>query len=245
MSYGFKLPTGQRTTLLHFSYHTAALNDYGRKIKVLKPNQDTRLTTVLNLEVLILEGCTKLVDVHPSIGVVKSLKLLNLRDCKSLGCLPTKIGMESLETLILSGYSSLVRFPEIDGKMERLKTLLLGCYRVENLSENLQQAKFLEELDLSETAITEPPSFIFQFKNLKVLSLNGRKGPSYKLLPNLPSLFNEIFNVIFLVYPVWKNLILVVTTSSAYLHLLLDSRSLQNIANLILSNCNMCTLGEA
>ncbi|XP_052877540.1 disease resistance protein RPV1-like [Gossypium arboreum] len=150
-------------------------------------------TTASNLEVLILEGCTKLVDVHPSIGVLKSLILLNLRDCKSHRSLPTKIGMESLEILILSGCSSLVRFPEIDGNMERLKTLDLSCcYRVENLSENLQQAKFLEKLDLSETAKTEPPSFICQFKNLKVLSFNGRKGPSYKLLSNLPSLFKVI-----------------------------------------------------
>ncbi|MFQ6621413.1 hypothetical protein Gotur_001941 [Gossypium turneri] len=100
--------------------------------------------------------------------------------------------MESLETLILSGCSSLIRFPEIDGKMERLKTLdLSGCHRVENLSENLQQAKFLENLDLSETAITEPPSFIFQFKNLKVLSFNGCKRSS-KLQQNLPSLFKLI-----------------------------------------------------
>ncbi|MBA0635900.1 hypothetical protein Godav_025441, partial [Gossypium davidsonii] len=112
--------------------------------------------------------------------------------------------------------------------MKCLKTLdLSGCYRVENLSENLKQSKFLEELDLSETAIREPLSFIFQFKNLKVLSFNGCKGPSYKLLPNLPSLLKEIFHVTFLVYPVWKSLFLVVTISSAYLHLLLDSRSLQ------------------
>ncbi|KAB2059695.1 hypothetical protein ES319_A11G324300v1 [Gossypium barbadense] len=150
-------------------------------------------TTAPKLEALIMKGCTKLVDFHPSIEMLKSLKLLNLRDCKSLRSLPAKIGMESLETLILSGCSSLVRFPEIDGKMERLKTLdPSGCYRVENLSENLQQAKFLEELDLSETAITEPPSFICQFKNFKVLSFNGRKGPSHKLRPNLPSLFKVI-----------------------------------------------------
>ncbi|KAH1084175.1 hypothetical protein J1N35_023936 [Gossypium stocksii] len=136
-------------------------------------------TTAPKLEVLILEGCTRLVDVHPSIGVRKSLKLLNLRGCRSLKSLPTKIGMESLETLILSGCSSLVRFSEIDGKMECLKTLdLSGCYRVENLPENLQQVEFLEELDLSGTAITEPPSFIFQLKNLKILSYNGYKGPS-------------------------------------------------------------------
>ncbi|KAB2059671.1 hypothetical protein ES319_A11G322300v1, partial [Gossypium barbadense] len=93
-------------------------------------------TTAKNLEVLILEGCTKLVDVSS----------INW-DCKSLKSLPTKIGMESLETLILSGCSSLVSFPEIDRKMEHLKTLdLSGCHRVENLPEKLQQAEFLELL---------------------------------------------------------------------------------------------------
>ncbi|MBA0861347.1 hypothetical protein Goshw_027088, partial [Gossypium schwendimanii] len=59
-------------------------------------------TTAPKLEALIMKGCTKLVDFHPSIGMLKSLKLLNLRDCKSLRSLPTIIGMESLETLILS-----------------------------------------------------------------------------------------------------------------------------------------------
>ncbi|XP_040960349.1 TMV resistance protein N-like [Gossypium hirsutum] len=170
---------------------------YTLKMMNLKGSQNLiktpDFTTASNLEVFILEGCTKLVDVHPSIGVLKRLKLLGLRDCKSLRSLLTKIGMESLETLMLLGCSSLVRFPEIDGIMECLKTLdLSGCYRVENLSENSQQAKFLEELDLSGTAITEPPSFICQFKNLKVLSFNGRKGPSSKLLPILPSLFKVI-----------------------------------------------------
>ncbi|TYI03734.1 hypothetical protein ES332_A11G361600v1 [Gossypium tomentosum] len=78
--------------------------------------------------------CTKLVDVHPSIGVLKSLKLLNLRNCKSLRSFPTKIGMESLETLILSGCSNLVRFPEIDEKMKHLKTLDLSAKLRPNLS---------------------------------------------------------------------------------------------------------------
>ncbi|KAB2059703.1 hypothetical protein ES319_A11G324800v1 [Gossypium barbadense] len=150
-------------------------------------------TTAPKLEALILEGCTRLVDVHPSIGVLKSLKLLNLRDCKSLRSLPTKIGLESLETLILSGCSNLVRFPEIDGKMEHLKTLdLSSCYKIEYLQVNLQQVEFLEELDLSETSITVPPSFIFQLKNIKFLFFNGCKGPSYKSRPNLPSLFKVI-----------------------------------------------------
>ncbi|TYI03631.1 hypothetical protein ES332_A11G353200v1 [Gossypium tomentosum] len=165
------------------------------KLKIIKLKGSQNLiktpdfTTAPYLEVLIMEGCTRLVDVHPSLRVLKRLQLLNLRDCKSLRSLPTKIGMESLETLILSGCSNLARFPEIDGKMEHLKSLdRSGCYKVEYLPENLHQAQFLEELDLSKTAIKEPPSFISQLKNLKVLSFDGCKGP-YKLKRNLLSLF--------------------------------------------------------
>ncbi|TYI03606.1 hypothetical protein ES332_A11G351400v1 [Gossypium tomentosum] len=167
----------------------------GNRLKIISLEGSQKLiktpdfTTAPYLEVLIMEGCTSLVDVHPSLGLLKRLKLLNLRDCKSLRSLPTKIGMEFLETLILSGCSNLARFPDTDGKMEHLKTLdLSGCYKVEYLPENLQQAESLEELDLSETAIKEPPSFISQLKNLKFLSVNGCKGPS-KLKRDLLSLF--------------------------------------------------------
>ncbi|PPR85143.1 hypothetical protein GOBAR_AA35546 [Gossypium barbadense] len=217
-------------------------------------------TTASNLEVLILKGCTKLVDVHPSIAVLKSVKVLNLRDCRSLRSLPTIIGMESLETLILSGCSSLLRFPEIDGKMERLKTLdLSGCYRVENLSENLQHAKFLEELDLSETAITELPSFIFQFKNLKVLSFNGfDRGRTNSIAPMLPLLSglsslsklklrdcnlcegdipSDISGLSCL-----KELDL---SGNNFISIPASLTRLFKLEELILSNCNMCTLGEA
>ncbi|XP_040960370.1 disease resistance protein RPP2B-like [Gossypium hirsutum] len=204
-------------------------------------------TTASNLEVLILEGCTKLVDVHPSIRVLKSLKLLNLRDCKSLRTLPTKIGMESLETLILSGCSSLVRFPEINWKMERLKTLdLSGCYRVENLLENLQQA-------------------------------NGRKGPSYKLLPSLPSLFKVIqgrrTNPMGRMLPLLSGLSslrelklrdcnlcegdippdisglscleILDLSGNNFVSIPASLTRLSKLAYLILSNCNLCTFGEA
>ncbi|PPD66866.1 hypothetical protein GOBAR_DD36259 [Gossypium barbadense] len=199
-------------------------------------------TTASNLEVLILEGCTKLVDVHPSIRVLKSLKLLNLRDCKSVRTLPTKIGiMESLETLILSGCSSLVRFPEIDGKMERLKTLdLSSCYRVENLSENLC------------------------------------KGPSYKLLPNLPSLFKVIqgrrTNPMARMLPLLSGLSslrelklrdcnlcegdispdisglscleILDLSGNNFISIPASLTRLSKLAYLILSNCNLCTFGE-
>ncbi|XVF78427.1 hypothetical protein PTKIN_Ptkin14bG0131800 [Pterospermum kingtungense] len=194
-----------------------------------------------NLESLILEDCTRIAHVHPSIVGLRKLKLLNLKSCKRLRCLPIKkIGMESLVKLILSGCSNLERFPEVDGGMECLVELYLdgtsiqelpssigqlsslvllnlkdcsnlvslpssidgckflksldlsGCSKVETLPVNLQQLKVLEELDLSETAIRRPPVFIFQFKNLKVLSFNGCKGPPSKLCPNLPFPFNVL-----------------------------------------------------
>ncbi|KAK8329560.1 hypothetical protein V6Z12_A11G329600, partial [Gossypium hirsutum] len=262
-------------------YKLKVLNLEGSENLIKAPD----FTTTPNLEILDLEGCTRLVYVHPSVGVLTRLKLLNLRGCKSLrsfptkigmlsleklilsgcsklqsfpeidgkmecllelcfdgtnikelpssmgnlgrlkvlnlkdskslGSLPIKIGMESLEKLILSGCSNLKRFPEIDGKMECLLELYLdgnlvdlpgsiggckslkslnlsGCYKVEYLPENLQQIEFLEELDLSETSMTKPPLFIFQFKNLKVLSFNGSKGSSSKLQKKLPSLLKVI-----------------------------------------------------
>ncbi|TYG96219.1 hypothetical protein ES288_A11G331300v1 [Gossypium darwinii] len=283
-------------------YKLKVLNLEGSENLIKAPD----FTTTPNLEILDLEGCTRLVYVHPSVGVLTRLKLLNLRgckslrsfptkigmlsleklilsgcsklqsfpeidgkmecllelcfdgtnikelpssmgnlgrlkvlnlkDCKSLGSLPIKIGMESLEKLILSGCSNLKSFPEIDGKMECLLELYLdgsgikelpisignlsslvllnlkdcrnlvdlpgsiggckslkslnlsGCYKVEYLPENLQQIEFLEELDLSETSMTKPPLFIFQFKNLKVMSFNGINRPSSKLQKHLPSL---------------------------------------------------------
>ncbi|XP_039059057.1 TMV resistance protein N-like [Hibiscus syriacus] len=122
------------------------------KLKVLNLKGSDNLiktpdfTTAPNLEILILEGCSRIVYLHPSVGVLSRLKLLNLRSCTS-------------------------------------------CYKVANLPENLQEVELLEELDLSETAIAKLPSFIFQLKNLKVLSSNRLKTPSSKLAPNLPSLF--------------------------------------------------------
>ncbi|XP_052479380.1 disease resistance protein RPV1 isoform X1 [Gossypium raimondii] len=287
-------------------YKLKVLNLEGSENLIKAPD----VTAAPNLEILVLEGCTRLVYVHPSVGVhtrlkllklggckslrsfptrigmeslerltlsgcsklesfpeidgkmecllelcfdgtnikelpsligsLKRLKVLNLKDCKSLKGLPIKIGMESLEKLILSGCSNLESFPEIDGKMECLLELYLdgtgikelpisignlsslvllnlkdcrnlvdlpgsivgckslkslnlsGCYKVEYLPENLQQIEFLEELDLSETSMTKPPPFIFQFKNLKVLSFNGCKGSSSKLQKKLPSLLKVI-----------------------------------------------------
>ncbi|KAK8329864.1 hypothetical protein V6Z12_A11G354500, partial [Gossypium hirsutum] len=203
-------------------------------------------TTSPYLEVLILEGCARLVDVHLSIGVLKSLKLLNLRGCISLKSLPTKIGMESLETLILSGCSNLVRFPDIDGKMAL----------------NLQQVEFLEELDFSETTITEPPSFIFRLKNLKTLSFNGRKviqdrrtnpmAPMLPLLSGLSSLRQLTLSYCNLCegdiphdISGLSSLIRLDLSGNNFISIPASLTGLSKLEFLKLSNCNMYTLGEA
>ncbi|TYI58412.1 hypothetical protein E1A91_D11G356200v1 [Gossypium mustelinum] len=214
---------------------------YKLKIMNLKGSQNLikipDFTTASNLEVLILEGCTKLVDVHPSIGVLNSLKLLNLRDCKSLRNLPTKIGMESLETLILSGCSSLVRFPEIDRKMERLKTLS-GCYRVENLSENLQQAKLRPNLSSLFKVIVGrrknpmpqmlPSLFgLSSLRELKLRDCNLCEGDIPRDISSLSSL---------------KDLDL---GGNNFTSIPASLTGLSKLWFLDLSYCNMCTLGEA
>ncbi|KAB2059684.1 hypothetical protein ES319_A11G323400v1 [Gossypium barbadense] len=171
--------------------------------------------------------------------------------------------MESLETLILSGCSNLVRFPDIDEKMERLKTLdLSGCYKIEYLPVNLQQVEFLEELDFSETTITEPPSFIFRLKNLKTLSFNGRKviqdrrtnpmAPMLPLLSGLSSLRQLTLSYCNLCegdiphdISGLSSLIRLDLSGNNFISIPASLTGLSKLEFLKLSNCNMYTLGEA
>ncbi|KAG7941013.1 hypothetical protein I3843_16G016500 [Carya illinoinensis] len=106
-----------------------------------------------NLQRLILQGCTRLSEVHPSIEVLNRLVLLNLKDCQSLVSLPNEINLESLKTVILSGCSSLIKFPEIGKNMKRLS-----------------------ELYLDKTAIEEIPSSIRNLTGLTLLNLAGCKN---------------------------------------------------------------------
>ncbi|GKC76398.1 NB-ARC domains-containing protein [Tanacetum coccineum] len=52
---------------------------------------------ITNLEELTLEGCENLVKVHPSVGTLKKLVVLNMRNCKRLKSFPSKLEMVSLQ----------------------------------------------------------------------------------------------------------------------------------------------------
>ncbi|KAL3017266.1 hypothetical protein AAZX31_06G267300 [Glycine max] len=59
---------------------------------------------VLNLEWIILEGCTNLARIHPSVGLLRKLAFLNLKNCISLVSLPSNIlSLSSLGYLNISG----------------------------------------------------------------------------------------------------------------------------------------------
>ncbi|GKA10956.1 NB-ARC domains-containing protein [Tanacetum coccineum] len=87
---------------------------------------------ITNLEELTLEGCENLVKVHPSIGSLKKLVVLNMRNCKRLKNFPSKLEMVSLQILILS-----------------------GCLKMDKLPEDLGRIKSLTELHIDRTSITE------------------------------------------------------------------------------------------
>ena len=71
----------------------------------------------LNLVRLDLSGCTKLSEVHPSIGLLKRLAYLNLQNCSSLVSLNlgTECRLSSLRVLRLSGCTKLVHMPNLTG----------------------------------------------------------------------------------------------------------------------------------
>ena len=148
-------------------------------MKVLNLNNSKYLTKlpdfsqVPTLEILILEGCTSLVQVHESIGYLKRLVLLNLRKCKKLRNLPNIIyNLESLKTLVLS-----------------------ECFNFKKLPDYPENRMALTELRVENTAIKQLPSSFSLLKNLETLSLRGSecliKSPEFLETSRLKKLILE------------------------------------------------------
>ncbi|KAI8008758.1 Disease resistance-like protein DSC1 [Camellia lanceoleosa] len=110
-------------------------------------------TRIPNLERLILEGCTGLVNLDPSIEILKNLIFLNLKGCKNLMSLPSGIQLESLEVLNVS-----------------------GCSKLKNISVNFGYMKCLSELYLDGIGVSELPLSIGHLTNLVLLSLGNCKN---------------------------------------------------------------------
>jgi hypothetical protein len=160
---------------LFFSYLFFFFSQILNKLKFLNLSNSKRLTKSPNfsqvpkLEILILEGCSRLVEIHECIGGLGKLVLLNLKGCKSLMNLPSNISnLESLKTLDLS-----------------------GCLKVDMLPHQIGNMMPLPELLADVIALKQQPSSFGLLKNLEIASLFGcREQPSKYLVSPLSSLMS-------------------------------------------------------
>ncbi|KAH9781785.1 ADP-ribosyl cyclase/cyclic ADP-ribose hydrolase [Citrus sinensis] len=150
-------------------------------LRVLKLSHSENLmktpdfTKVPNLEVLNLEGCTRLREIHQSLLRHNKLILLNLKGCTSLTTLPGEIFMESLKTLVLSGCSKLKKFPDIvGGRMEHLSNLHLEGSAIRELPVSIELLSGLVLLNLKDCRNLETlPITVSGLKCLRTLKLSG------------------------------------------------------------------------
>ncbi|KAB5516529.1 hypothetical protein DKX38_027177 [Salix brachista] len=137
-------------------------------------------TSIPNLKRLILEGCIRLYEVHPSLGHHKKLQYVNLVNCKNIRTLPSSFEMESLEVCSLDGCLKLKKFPDIVGNMNRLMVLRLDETSIIELSSSTYHLVGLELLSMNNCKnLTRILKSIGCLKSLKKLDLSGCSGLTY------------------------------------------------------------------
>ncbi|KAJ9671299.1 hypothetical protein PVL29_027334 [Vitis rotundifolia] len=140
------------------------------------------------LENLYLDG-TGIKELLSSIGYLKHLSYLSLRQCKNLSCLPSSIGrLKYLEYLVLDGCPNLVT-----EDMENLTKL--GLSETQNLVDGVTLSDLwclssLVVLNLSQNNMRHIPAAITQLCNLDYLNISHCK--MLEEIPELPSSLREI-----------------------------------------------------
>ncbi|CAL8107786.1 unnamed protein product [Prunus armeniaca] len=138
-----------------------------------------------NLEELILEGCVRLLEVHPSIGDLGRLSLVNLEGCRMLEDLPLNFyKSKSIKTLILNG-CSLVSLCSVKGSpsTNRLPPSLRSLSSLRELALADWSLTSLERLDLAGNDFRSLPS-LSRLSKLQDLPLN--KCKNLRAIPDLP-----------------------------------------------------------
>uniref|UniRef100_A0A6N2MJN6 NB-ARC domain-containing protein n=1 Tax=Salix viminalis TaxID=40686 RepID=A0A6N2MJN6_SALVM len=124
------------------------------KLKILNLSYSKNLVKTPNLhssslEKLLLEGCLRLVEVHKSVGHLKSLIFLNLKGCRRLKTLPQSIcDAKSLEILNISECSQLEKLPKHMGGMESFTELLADGINNEQFLASIEHLKYLRKLSM-------------------------------------------------------------------------------------------------
>ncbi|BFG15429.1 hypothetical protein CerSpe_017030 [Prunus speciosa] len=144
-----------------------SLNFTGSKFLTEIPD----LSNSPNLRYLKASWCTSLVEVHPSVGYLDKLEVLDFRCCCELTKFPNKVRLKSLNCFGLYGCKKLESFPEIVEKMKYLNQLDLSESAIKELPSSIGNLIGLQKLHLSESAIKELPSSIGNLIGLQTLYL--------------------------------------------------------------------------
>ncbi|XP_030476805.2 disease resistance protein L6-like [Syzygium oleosum] len=141
------------------------------------------LSTFESLEILILEGCWDLEEIHPSIEDIKTLVSLNVGRCRKLEELPAGLGrMKELRELLLD-HTAIRDIPISRGCLLKLKTLRASsCEELAKLPESTGYLLSLIQLDLSYSQIEELPESIGFL--MKLETLDASNCASLALIPS-------------------------------------------------------------
>ncbi|THG14693.1 hypothetical protein TEA_004763 [Camellia sinensis var. sinensis] len=147
------------------------------------------------LEELLLEGCTGLMELHESIGLLDKLVHLNLKDCTNLRYLPGSIyKLKFVKRLNLAGCAKL-ELPEQLGDLESLTELLADRIAIKQLPLSIGRLKNLRSLslkrchrlfrtlDLRVCNLSEE-DFPVNFGNLSSLRALDLRGNNFCILPD-------------------------------------------------------------
>ncbi|RXH86811.1 hypothetical protein DVH24_022084 [Malus domestica] len=127
-----------------------------------------------NLETLKLTYCKNLVEIHPSIAVLKRLKSLCLDHCHSIKSLPSEFEMDSLEVLSLDDCYNLKKIPKFGEQMKNLESIVLSGSAIEEIRSSIGHLVGLKVLHLRNCKnLKKIPEFGEQMKNLELIDLSG------------------------------------------------------------------------
>ncbi|GJX69037.1 NB-ARC domains-containing protein [Tanacetum coccineum] len=129
-----------------------------KRLKVMKLRYCCSLTAtpdfseITNLVELDLEGCVNLVSVHPSIGMLKRLVVLNLSNCKRVQNFPSRV-----ET----GCQKVDQLPEALGRIKSLTELLVDRTAITELPSFVSSLINLESLSFGGRGRIQPRWWTF------------------------------------------------------------------------------------
>ncbi|KAI5342842.1 hypothetical protein L3X38_010718 [Prunus dulcis] len=150
------------------------------------------LSGIPNIKYLNLRHCTRLVEVHGSVGFLDKLVELDLSGCVKLMRFGTTLGLKSLKLLYLVGCETLESFPEIEVEMESLWCLDISGSGVRELPPSIAYLTGLQQLDLRGCFN------LTRFATLRLKSLEELDLSDCKSLESFPEIEVEMESLQFL-----------------------------------------------